>query len=279
MGKLEPTLGVSDALLKLEQELEQIKAEGFVRNENLDIFGLSYHRVIKEKVEGLSLRSVRLSGQPSKSINDNSNTNSQGGNIKPASWGYGANFNLSLVPPQLSALIDKIEGHKYYKIRKGSCRHICVDYYDNSMFREDPGITDANAGGNIFVLSLLSDSVLTLSPDIEGYTKFLSEYPHRYRLPISNLSTMSNTGRTPAIRKDMREVALRSWTDADLDIWARRGHLLHLCDAARNSWKLGIRMGVEGTVEPYIGVCDWLGSVTSLKPRGKRRIQVTLGFE
>ena len=153
---------------------------------------MSYHRVVKEKVEGLSLRSVRQSGQPSKSINDNSNASSQGGNIKPASWGCGANFKLSLVPPQLSVLIDKIESHKYYKIRKGLCRHICVDYYDSSMFREDPSIADADAGGNIFVLSLLSDSVLTLSPDIEGYTRFLSEYPHRYRLPISNLSTMSD---------------------------------------------------------------------------------------
>ena len=37
LGKLEPTLDVSDVLLKLEQELEQIKAEGCVRNENLDI--------------------------------------------------------------------------------------------------------------------------------------------------------------------------------------------------------------------------------------------------
>ncbi len=183
------------------------------------------------------------------------------------------------MPKQLLTLIERIEGNKWYKIKSGSCRHITIDYHSNGFFRQEPAVVNSLAGRNIFILGLKSDCVMTLTPPIPAYEKFLKEHPRKYRLPISNLATLASTGRSKPYRTDVREVCLRSYSDADLDILSLQGCLLHFEGPARSTWGLSIRPGVEGMVDPYRGVCDWFGSTSSLLRRGAERIQVTLGFD
>ena len=163
-------------------------------------------------------------------------------------WAYGDDFQLDGVPNVLKMVADRIKNH-YEKFHSGPkiLRDITINYRTNGMFRLDPHVDPLSDGRFVFVLSLDSDVVFTLSP------------------PHSNLH-----------RSDVKQISLYSWSDNDIDVLLKRRAIVGLAGEARNPWRHGIRTGVD---VPNHGICDWFGSHDVLIKRGNERTSVVFAFE
>ena len=144
-------------------------------------------------------------------------------------WAYGDDFKLEGVPDALKTVVDRIKSH-YEKFHSGPkvLRDITINYRTNGMFRLDPHVDPLSDGRFVFVLSLDSDVVFTLSP------------------PHSSLH-----------RTDINQISLYSWSDDDIDILLKRRAIVGITNEARNPWRHGIRTGVDVS---NLGICDWFGS-------------------
>ena len=79
-----------------------------------------------------------------------------------APWGYGDDFNIDRVPPLLRKTLEKIQDSPHFAL--GKPRDITLNYRNQYFYRLDPHIDPPKDGGNVFILGLLSGTVLTLSP-------------------------------------------------------------------------------------------------------------------
>ena len=121
---------------------------------------------------------------------------------KRAPWGYGASFDLTQVPPAMANLAHRIaETPNLSPHRLGPLRDITINFRQDYYFRLDPHLDPLDDGGNVFVLGLLSPTVVTLSP----------------------------LGAPMATMMDQRRAATQSWAPGeDLDCLVEAGSLLHL---------------------------------------------------
>lgn len=134
------------------------------------------------------------------------------------------------------------------------------------MFKLDPHIDPLNDGGKIFILGLKSDTVLTITPSIETIENDMKLGKKlKFQFPLR-------------MRTDEAAIALRSWTDEDIDILVKERSIAYLYDDARYKWKHAIRIGVD-VGPPIDGICDWWGNLDSLIKRNDVRISVVLAFE
>lgn len=203
----------------------------------------------------VSIESLRVTGRPERSYQ------------KPAPWGYAVNFREDLVPDVIREVVDKIRVVSSSPTtsalwKEKSLRDITINYRVNSMFKLDPHVDPEEDGTNIFVMGLRSDVVFTLSPTIELLRKEMAK--HR--------------DFEGSMRTNPTAIALRSWTDADLDILLKRRGMVHMFGDARKEWRHCIRTGLE-VGEPINGVCDWWGSTANLIKRDKERISFVFAFE
>lgn len=209
-----------------------------------------------------SVSAIRVTGRP------------EGKDQIRAPWGYGDNFNLTLLKssaPSLFELASRLCSlSNEYPMKISNLRDITINYRFNGMFKLDPHIDPLMDGENVFILGLKSDTVLTLTPDLSQAASIFSG---------------RKTRTTPLkIRTTEEAISTYSWTDADIDILMRKGSLLHLWGDARFMWKHAIRTGVVARVEqegvrPKDEICDWFGDFNTLVPREKERISVILAFK
>jgi hypothetical protein len=189
---------------------------------------------------------------------------------KHAPWGYGDNFRRNLVPDELLALADRIALDGDYALHDNGhqLRDITINYRDKSMFKLDPHCDPAEDGNNVFIVGLLSDVVLTFTPpsDVDGSNT-----------ASSGSSGSSSASTSMSVRTAPAAIALRSWTDADIDVCSRQHWLVHFSGAARHPWRHAIRTGVD-VGEPYNGICDWWGDLNSLIRRQPQRISLIFAF-
>jgi len=163
---------------------------------------------------------------------------------KCAVWGYANNFDRTKLTPNLRKFLERVEKTRGYKL--GKIRDVTINYRKNGWHRIDPHVDPLKDGPNNFVLSLGSDSVLTLIPPS---TKF---------------------------SKDQAHIAENSFTGRDIDILNEKNSMLFLFGNARFRCPHGIRNGV---IHPETGqMCDWFGGKDNLIPRGDERISVVLAF-
>jgi len=173
-------------------------------------------------------------------------------------------------------MLERIQNSPHFCL--GKPRDITINHREKYFYRLDPHVDPVKDGGNVFILGLLSDTVLTLSPTSR------TMHPDQHK-------TM-----------DPRKVAEVSWLpgkDIDVDLPARA--LLHLSGDARYTWCHGIRLGVthpqiedfylgaelpeearvvegEGGKEGGVPLWDWWGSVKNLRRRGPERLSVIFAF-
>jgi hypothetical protein len=148
--------------------------------------------------------------------------------------------------------------------------------------RLDPHVDPLKDGGNVFILGLLSGTVLTLTP------------------PSKTMSAAQFT------HMDQRRVSEQSWQpgrDVDVDL-PERG-LLHLSGPARYEWGHGIRLGVtKHQIDDYLlsqgapletgmeaaaaeaagagkglPLYDWWGSMQGVRRRGPERLSIIFAFD
>jgi hypothetical protein len=181
-----------------------------------------------------------------------------------APWGYGDSFKEQFVPKAINQLAKNIYNSSYFNLRSNSSslRDITINYRSNSMFRLDPHIDPPLDGSNVFVIGFKSDVVFTFTPDLnsEAYLKSTSQMNTKLK-----------------VRTDEMAIAVRSWTDDDLDIMLQSRDLLHFTGNARYIWKHAIRAGLE-VGPPYDGICDWWGSLDHLSKRNSDRISIIFAF-
>lgn len=161
-----------------------------------------------------------------------------------ADWGYASDFDRSKLPPNLLKCLEKVEKTRGFKL--GKIRDITINYRKDGWHRIDPHIDPLKDGPNNFVISLGSDSVLTLVPPSGAYSK------------------------------NQAHISEHSFTERDIDILNEKNSLLFMYGNARFRCPHGIRNGVR---HPETGeICDWFGSRDNLIPRGSERISVVLAF-
>lgn len=163
-------------------------------------------------------------------------------------WQYGDSFNESGVPEVLQKVVDRIKSH-YERFHSGPkvLRDITINYREYGMFRLDPHVDPLLDGNFVFVLSLHSDVVFTLTPP-----------------------------QSANHRTDIHQISFYSWSDDDIDILLKRKAIVGITKEARNPWRHGIRTGLE--VGKH-GICDWFGSHDVLLKRGKDRTSIVFAFE
>lgn len=176
-----------------------------------------------------------------------------------APWKYGGEFQLKAVPQPLLQLAEKIVGKNgaFGKLDLSSLRDITINYRQSSTFLLDPHCDPPSDGNNIFILGLLSDVVLTFTPPTDG------------SVPLPPGCKQ---------RTEAGAIALKSWTDADIDVLLRQQALVHFTGAARHPWRHAIRTGVA-VGPPYNGICDWHGDINTLVRRQPQRVSIVLAFQ
>ncbi|KXZ49205.1 hypothetical protein GPECTOR_22g795 [Gonium pectorale] len=142
-------------------------------------------------------------------------------------WGYGDELDESTLPPAIKAAADRIRSLP--GLRLGRLRDVTVNYRHSGFLRLDPHVDPAADGENVFILSVDSPAVLTLSP------------VNWYRL-TRWLAMLAFVDERDQIR---RESEAGSWTSYDLDVLIPPGGLAHLSGDARWKWHHGTRLGVE----------------------------------
>jgi len=167
-----------------------------------------------------------------------------------APWGYGSNFDIEKVPSSLRFLVDYIADSPHFAV--GKPRDITLNRRENSFFKLDPHTDPVADGENIFIISLLSNSVMTIVP------------PGDFT------------------RKRPGEISLKSWTDQDIDILLRRRSMLLLSGRSRMPWKHAMRTGVQVEFETEgkkdLAVCDWWGKTQNLVRRSPQRVSIIIAF-
>lgn len=210
-----------------------------------------------------------------------------------APWGYGDNFSVDSLRANSQALFSVAEKitHHFNADRESvdmrGLRDVTINYRYNSMFKLDPHIDPSDDGGSVFILSLKSDVVFTLTPDLSQLPSIFSE---------AQIQRMKDLGTPLRVRTSAEAVALHSWTDADVDIWLQPLSLLRISGPSRWQWRHAIRTGVLATLPVDEGmegwkqekqeekekekevVCDWWGDLSALLPRADQRISVIFAF-
>ena len=85
-----------------------------------------------------------------------------------APWGYGFELDRSKLPANLAKCVERIERSGQYAL--GQLLDVTINFRKEKYFRTDPHVDPMRDGPTVFILPLLSDSVLTLSP-IKGTSK------------------------------------------------------------------------------------------------------------
>jgi hypothetical protein len=199
----------------------------------------------------LSITSARVTGRP------------EADHQEAAPWGYGDNFDESQVPSLMSEIANRIRETSRFELGSKPLRDITVNFRDGSIFRLDPHVDPALDGGHVFILGLSSDVVLTLTPDLN--------------MPDLRKLKLPPTPEPPTRRVAPDQIALKSWTDSDLDIRVARRTIFYMKDDARYLWKHAIRTGVEAG-HPINGICDWWGDLNHLYKRESVRVSIVFAF-
>ncbi|TFJ84848.1 hypothetical protein NSK_003880 [Nannochloropsis salina CCMP1776] len=196
---------------------------------------------------------------------------------KLAPWGYGDDFQVDQVPPALRKVLESIQDSPHFCV--GKPRDITINRREKSFYRLDPHIDPSKDGGNVFILSLLSGTVMTLTPTSR------TMHPDQHKA------------------MDTRKVAEVSWLPGkDIDVDLPVQSLLHLSGDARYTWCHGIRPGVtqsqisdfnlggvmsdemEGVDQEAVRTLeglplwDWWGSMKNLRRRGPERVSIIFAF-
>jgi len=158
-----------------------------------------------------------------------------------AKWNYGHHFDREEVPKSLLRLVERIESSPKYSV--GGIRDLVIEQRRKSYFRVDPHIHPSKDASELFLVTLLSDTVLTLTEQSGG-------------------------------EKLQEVIATQSFLPTDMDIWHPRRSLVHLTGAARDKLAWAIRQGVDGAD----GLADWWGSTRDPKPRNEERISILMAF-
>lgn len=201
---------------------------------------------------------------------------------KHAPWLYGNSFNKNALDeyPEMLNLVRKVEliVSKEDDNKIPELRDITINYRTKSMFVLDPHIDPLDDGGHVFILGLKSDTVMTLTPDIDLLMKKPKIFKNHIEAPMK-------------MRTEMNAITALSWTDMDIDILIPKRGLLHLKNDARFSFKHAIRAGVEVDTSALSDdykhlkntkstvICDWFGNINNLVPREQERISVILAFK
>jgi len=167
--------------------------------------------------------------------------------MRAAPWGYGDTCQVTALPPAIRRFVEKLTSSGRYDL--GPIRDVTINRRVGGFFQLDPHLDPTEDGPNVFTLNLLSDVVLSFVP--------------------CNPSSPRRT--------DPAEIALKSWTDDDIDVLLKHRDLLHFKDDARYTWMHAIRAGVE-VGPPVNQICDWWGDLSYLNRREKERISMVLAF-
>lgn len=242
--RLESKFVSPEAASALVAELRSLEAEwGFsTAGHGLEVVSLDGSTRLKDKDGGEELsragefQSRRVTGRPE-------------GQKREAPWGYGEDFRLAEVPPETRDLVERIRRLNDTGYALGPVRDVTVNYRSNGFFRLDPHVDPAGDGPTVFILGLLSDTVLTFVP------------PDARR------------------RQDPVDVARRSWTDEDIDVIMQQRSLVSFSSDARAHWGHAIRGGMEVTEQSgQKSVVDFWGSPGFLLRRASDRISVVVAF-
>lgn len=103
---------------------------------------------------------------------------------KLAPWGYGDDFDVAQVPPGLRAVLEKIQGSEAFCL--GKPRDITINHRTDFFYRLDPHVDPLKDGGNVFILGLLSGTVLTLTP--ASKTMAAAQFTHMDQRRVSEQS-------------------------------------------------------------------------------------------
>ena len=226
-------------------------SHGFTSSEAQDVLAVDGGKHIKLDYK---LSSLRVTGRPELPTQNH------------APWGYGDTFKIDSVPEVLLNIAKKIESDDAFgSLKPHSLRDITINYRTDSMFKLDPHCDPVSDGENVFILGLQSDVVLTFTPPnvIEGG-----------RLALE--AGFQNSG--GAVRTAADAIAMRSWTDYDIDVLLKKNSLVHFTGPAKSVWRHAIRIGVDAG-EPYNGICDWFGSINTLIKRNPDRISIVFAFQ
>lgn len=107
-------------------------------------------------------------------------------------------------------------------------RDVTIDARDEGYFLVDPHIHPKEDGATVFMVTLESDTVVTLTPKEQSRTQ---KFPRR---------------------KQLMDVLRKSFTPQDLDVLHKRGDLLCLSDDARYEFDWAIRQGVDASRESLL---------------------------
>eukprot|EP00667_Euglena_gracilis_P013715 EG_transcript_14167 len=178
-----------------------------------------------------------------------------------APWGYGDTFDEAALPPTVRTIARRIQSHPGFDL--GPLRDVTVNCRHGAYFRLDPHLDPPGDGENVFILGLLSDTVLTFSP--VGHPQ----------------------------QTEQTTIGERSWTREDIDCVSRRRGLLHFCGPARHAWYHGTRQGVATPAsQPTLWdrlwgrdpsanappLMDWFGTPDAIVPRGTQRVSLVFAF-
>jgi len=228
-----------DALSEMQEQLLQMEASELIK-----LYGFSPPVDSSVDQQGKVLESknhanaTRVTGRPE-------------GDAPVAPWGFGDQFRMESVPDALRFVVEEILDSPKWAV--GKPRHLTINRRENSFFKLEPQLDPVGDGECVFIVCLLSNSVITLCPP--------GEFDRR----------------RPA------EISLESWTDQDVDVLMRRRSMLLLSGMSRNIWRHGIRKGVQVETETDgnkdLAVCDWWGKKQNLVRRSPQMLSITLAFE
>lgn len=146
-SSLNPGIRIEKAFLSstdesdLLKEVESLRSIAFKSQATLYLNSIDQQPNTTSKQENkLSVDSYRVTGRPEAS------------HQTPASWGYGDDFKLDMVPTALRRISERIREHSEYNLLASPLRDITINYRSNAMFKLDPHIDPAKDGGNVFVL-------------------------------------------------------------------------------------------------------------------------------
>lgn len=185
-----------------------------------------------------------------------------------APWMHGDEFDAEHLPAELRALAERIAADGAYDL--GPLRDVTINARHSHFFRLDAHVDPLKDGPNIFIVGLLSDTVLTLS----------------------------ERGPPDSTACDQEAVATRSWVPGrDVDVLLPRLALCHLSGAARDRLNHGIRPGCDAaTLRRLRGadgadsdddataldgagaLADWFGTPDHVVPRAPERISLVFAF-
>lgn len=180
---------------------------------------------------------------------------------RPPPWGYGDAFDESGLPPRIRALAERIQALPGLSL--GPLRDVTINWRRLRFYRLDPHLDPVGDGENVFIVSVDSGTVLTLSP-----SRWLAL--HKAWDWMRGAVTLEDE------RELVRRQAEGSWTGRDIDVRAdARGGVL-LSGDARWKWTHGTRLGVQLPGEP--GLHDWWGRRGNVLRRAEERHSIVFAF-